>query len=143
MEATGRATDRDGATVTLRAESAAAGTFGSAGSQLAADDIRGRRVSVSGELQTRGVTGGASLWLRIDRNATMLMLDNGADRAVRGDAEWTRYVVSLPVPADATMIVLGVLLQGSGSVVARNVRVEVSVPLTAGRPLARTGEEGP
>jgi hypothetical protein len=135
MEATGRATDRDGATVNLRAENAAAGTFGSAGSRLAADDIRGRRVSISGELQTRGVTGGASLWLRIDRNATMLMLDNGADRAVRGDAEWTHFVVSLPVPADATMIVLGVLLQGSGSVVARHVRVEVSAPLTADDPL--------
>jgi carboxyl-terminal processing protease len=141
MEASGRATDRDGATVSLRCETAAAGTFGSAGSQLAADDIRGRRVSISGELQTRGVTGGASLWLRIDRNATMLMLDNGADHPVRGDAEWTRYSVSLPVPADATTIVFGVLLQGNGSVVARNVRVEASAPLTPDGPLAEPAKE--
>ena len=136
MEAIGRATDADGASVSLRSESAAAGTFGSAGSQLVADDIRGRRVSVSGELQTRGVGSRASLWVRIDRNATMLMMDNGLDRPIRGDSEWTRYSVSLPVPPDATMIVFGVLLQGNGSVVARNVRIEATAPLSSDNPLA-------
>lgn len=136
VEAIGRATDPAGATVTLRSDAAAAGAFGSVGSQLVADEIRGHRVIVSGELQTRGVTRGASLWIRIDRNATMLMMDNGVDRPVRGDAEWTRYTVSLPVPSDATMIVFGLLLQGNGRVVARNVRVEAGVLLTTDGPLA-------
>ncbi len=136
MEASGRATDADGATVSLRSESAGPGTFGSAGSQLVADGLRGRRVSVSGELQTRGVSTGASLWLRVDRNGTMLMMDNGVDRPVRGDSEWTRYSVSLPVPPDATMLVFGILLRGNGTVVARSVRVEAGAPLTADGPLA-------
>ena len=141
MDASGRATDQEGATVSLRAEGAVAGAFGSAASGLSAGDLRGRRVTLSGELQTRGVTEGASLWLRVDRDATMLLLDNGVGRSLHGDVEWTPYSVTLPVFADATRVVFGVLLQGGGSVVARKVRFEAGAPLSPDRPLAEPARE--
>ena len=140
MEATGRATDPNGADVSLRSANDTAGVFGSATSRLGADPLRQRRLTISGELQTRGA-GGASLWLRVDRGTTVLMLDNGADQVIRGDADWTRRSVSLPVPADATEVVFGVLLQGAGSVSVRTLRVDAGAPLSPKDPVAKAAKD--
>jgi Peptidase family S41 len=141
LEASGRATDANGATVSLRSAADTSGISGSASSRLPADALRGRRVTISGELQTRGVSGGASLWLRIDRDTTVLLIDTGAGEAVRGDAEWTARSISLPVPVEATAVALGVRLQGGGAVSARKLRFEVSAPIPAGAPLAAPAKE--
>jgi C-terminal processing protease CtpA/Prc len=140
MEANGRATDSGGATVLLRSSNGTSGAFGSATSTLTADALRGRRVTIAGEIQTRGA-GGASLWLRVDRDATQLMLDNGADQTVRGDRDWARQSISLPVPPEATAVFFGVLLQGSGTVSVRALRVEVSAPLSSDAPLAPAAKD--
>ena len=140
MEANGRATDPEGATIVLRSSTDAPAGFGTTGSRLSAETLRQRRVTISGELQTRGA-GGASLWLRVDAASTMLMLDNGSDQAIHGDADWTRRSVSLPVPPEATDIVFGVLLQGKGSVSVRKLRFEVSAPLSANTLLAAPARE--
>jgi C-terminal processing protease CtpA/Prc len=95
-----------------------------------------KRVTLSGELQTSGVSGGASLWLRIDNGTTMLMLENGVGDAVTGTADWTRRAVSLPVPSEATTIVFGVLLRGQGSVTVRHLRLEAGSALSADAPMA-------
>lgn len=141
MEASGRATDPNGATIALRSGPNAAGAFGSVSSRIAADPVRGRRVTISAELQTRGAVGGASLWLRIDQGTRQLMLDNGAGQAVRGDSEWTMRAISLPVPVEATTVVFGVLLQGGGGVFVRGLRLEVSAPLSADAPLAEPAKQ--
>jgi len=141
LEASGRATDQDGATISLRSAADVTGTFGAVSSRVTAVTLRGRRVTVSGELQTRGAAGGASLWLRIDQDATQLMLDNGIDQAVRGDAEWTQRSISLPVPPEATAIVFGVMLQGGGAVSVRRLRLEISAPVAADAPLAAPAKD--
>lgn len=123
LETAGRATDPGGATVTLRSSAQAAGG-GNTSSTIPADALRLRRVKLSGELQTAGVSLGASLWLRIDKGTTMMMLENGIGDAPKGTTDWTSRAVSLPVPADATSIVFGVLLRGEGSVTVRNLRLE-------------------
>lgn len=140
-EASGRATDSTGATISLRSVPDTKGTFGSVSSRIAAEAARGRRVTIAGELQTRGAAGGASLWLRIDQGTTQLMLDNGSGQAVRGDADWTARATSLPVPVEATTIVFGVLLQGGGDVSVRGLRLEVSAPLSADAPIAAPAKE--
>jgi hypothetical protein len=132
MDAAGRVTDADGATVTLRAAVPAPSGFGTVATSLPAGEMRGRRITLSAELQTRGAKGGASLWLRVDAEKTMLQLDNGTDRALRGDTEWTRFTVSMPVPASATDLVFGVLLQGGGTVSARSLRLVAGAPMTPG-----------
>jgi len=141
LEANGRATDPNGATLSLKSAGDASGIFGSVSSRLSADALRGRRVTISGELQTRGAAGGASLWLRFDQDATALMLDNGSGQAVRGDAEWTGRFTSMPVPVEATTVVFGVLLQGGGAVSVRRLRFDVSAPIAADAPLAAPAKE--
>lgn len=129
MEASGLATDPNGATVSLRCVTAVSGGFGSGTSSISADATRQRRVRISGELQTHGADG-ASLWLRVDRDKTPLLFDNGSDKALRGDVDWTRRTVSFVAPAEATAVVFGVLLQGGGSVTVRNLRLELLSPDT-------------
>lgn len=141
MEANGRATDPNGATISLRYVPDAGSSFGSVSSRLAADPVRGKRVTISAELQTRGAVGGASLWLRIDQGTRQLMLDNGTGQAVRGDSEWTPRSISLPVPIEATTVVFGVLLQGGGGVSVRRLRFDVSAPLSADAPLAAPAKQ--
>ena len=141
--ATGLATDPSGATITIvRGDSAPGAPAPSAtassnvSARLPAETLRGRRLTLRAELQTRGA-GAASLWMRLDRGpGDMLMLDNGLDRAVRGDAEWTSFAVSFPVPASTTTVVFGVILQGAGTVTARGLRFDVGPPLTATSPIA-------
>ena len=141
--ASGLATDAGGATITLAKSAApAAGggattapAFGSVSASLTADALRGKRVTLRGELETRSA-GGASLWMRVDKASAMLMLDNGGDRAIKGDATWTPFAVTLPVPPTATSIIVGVLLRGAGSVTARSVRIETSATLLADEPIA-------
>jgi C-terminal processing protease CtpA/Prc len=135
MEAAGRATDPAGATVTFRAPAQSTG-FGATSATIPADAVRLRRITLSGELQADEVSGGASLWLRIDKGTTMLMLDNGAADMLKGTVDWTSRSISFPVPPDATTIVMGVLLRGTGSVTVRRLRLEAGDPLTADAPMA-------
>ena len=135
MEAAGRATDPAGATVTLRAPAQPTG-FGNTSSTIPADAVRLKRITLSGELQATDVSGGASLWLRIDKGTTMLMLDNGTDDALKGTVDWTSRSITLPVPPDATTVVFGLLLRGGGSVTVRRLRLEAGDALTADAPIA-------
>jgi C-terminal processing protease CtpA/Prc len=135
MEAAGRATDPDGATLTLRAPAQPAG-FGNTSATIPADAVRLKRITLSGELQASGVTDGASLWLRIDKGPAMLMLENGAADALKGTTEWTRRAITLPVPSDATSLVFGILLRGAGSVTVRRLRLEAGAAIAADAPIA-------
>lgn len=134
LDANGRATDPGGATISLRSAADTSATFGSVSSQLSADALRGRRVTISAELRTSGVSGGASVWLRVDQGATPLLLDNGSGQSLRGDTDWTKRSVSLPVPAEASSVVFGLLLQGRGAVSVRGLRLEVGEPIAPNAP---------
>jgi hypothetical protein len=147
MDASGLATDAGGATLTLRGPAAGAGAgagpgFGATSSTIPADAVRLRRLTLSGELQTADVSGGASLWMRIDKGSTMLMLDNGTADALKGTTAWTGRTISLPVPSDATTVVFGVLLGGGGgSVTVRNLRLEAGAALDADAPIDPKAKE--
>lgn len=125
--------------VTLRCPALAADKMATAAASQPAEPLRGRRVTLSGELQAHDVAGGASLWLRVDANDSMLLLDNGIPEALTGTKEWTRRSVTLPVPSNATRIVFGVLLRGGGVAEARNVRIE-SVAIDSGKPMSKEAQ---
>jgi hypothetical protein len=127
MEAAGSATEGEGATVSLRSKGAAAG-FGSAFSTLDAKGLVHRRVTISGDVQTRGVAPGAALALRVVHGATILV--TATDDAMSGDSEWTSRSTTIAVPSDATQMEYGVILRGSGQVSVRNLRIAVGGPLS-------------
>jgi uncharacterized protein len=90
-----------------------------------ADEFRGRRVRVAGFVRVSGVTGSASLFMRVDGSAANTFLDNMMDRALRGTADWRRLESVLDVPKDATAIVIGFLLSGGGAMWADDLEFTV------------------
>jgi hypothetical protein len=89
-------------------------------------------VRFSGFVKTE-VADMAGLWMRVDKEAKQVALDNMLNRPIKGTTNWQRYDVVLDVPKDATGIFFGVLLGGSGMVWLNDAKFEIvdpSVPTT-------------
>ena len=107
--------------------------FGTLMQSFRATQYLGKRVRVSGFIKSEGVQEWSGLWMRVDRDSTVVGFDNMQDRPIKGTNDWRRYEVVLDVPKDATGIAFGVLLSGSGTVWLNSTSFEVvdtSVPTT-------------
>jgi hypothetical protein len=95
---------------------------------VAADTYRGGRVRFSGFVRTDKVDGGwAGLWMRVDGPEDKpLAFDNMAtsNRAIVGTTDWKEYEIILDVPAEATQFCFGMLLSGSGTAWADDLKIE-------------------
>lgn len=86
---------------------------------------KGRRLKLSGYVQTRAVAGWAGLFLRVDpREGPALEFENMQDRPIQGNTPWTRYSLELDVPAEGDQVHFGVLLAGQGEVWLDDVQLE-------------------
>src|SRR6185503_13909258 len=75
---------------------------------IRADDLRGKRVKLSGYLQpTRGMTGTASIWMRVDGPGMVLAFDN---RPVANGDSWQLAFITADIPANAIGVSFGVVL---------------------------------
>ena len=98
---------------------------------FAAGQYVGQRVRLSALVKTDSVERWAGLWMRVDdnskdpRNPKMLAFDNMMDRPIKGTTAWQNYDIVLDVPAGATGIFFGVLMDGPGEVWLNNVKFEV------------------
>ncbi|WP_141618652.1 AraC family transcriptional regulator [Myxococcus sp. AB036A] len=116
------------------------GTFMQA---FGAHDFRGKRLRFSGALRIKDVEGWAGLWMRVEGPDPKqpLAFDNMQSRALVGTAGCKRYDVVLDVPKEATTIMAGLIMSGTGQAWLDGVRFEVvdtSVPVTdllASRPV--------
>lgn len=89
--------------------------FGVATGKLPLDLVKGRTVRFSGWIRTEGVTDEwAGLWFRVDGPDGHIGFDNMQDRGVKGDTDWARYSIELPVGEEAINVVFGCLHTGSG-----------------------------
>ena len=74
------------------------------------------------------------LWMRVDgKRSQTLAFDNMQDRPVKGTSAWQNYEVVLDVPAGATGIFFGILLDGPGTVWMNSAKFEevaTSIPTT-------------
>jgi hypothetical protein len=125
------------------------GTFMQA---FGAQDFRGKRLRFSAAVRVKDVEGWAGLWMRVEGTDPKLPLgfDNMQSRSLGGTLGCKRYDVVLDVPAEATTIMAGLLLSGTGQAWLDGVRFEVvdrSVPVTdlllAARPAAPTDGQVP
>ena len=113
------------------------------GQRIKADAYRGKRVRLSGFLKTMNVTGGASLWMRIDSEKGVLGHDRMVDRALKGTNNWTKLEIVLDVPEDSAGVIFGLRVNGAGQVWVDDLRwetVESEVPTTRpdnGRPASQ------
>lgn len=87
----------------------------------------GKRVRMTGYLKSQDVTGWAGFWLRVDKAGASrpLAFDNMQERAVKGTTDWKKYELVLDVPADATNLAYGALLDQTGQIWFDNIRFEV------------------
>jgi erythromycin esterase-like protein len=107
--------------------------FGVATASFPVQLAAGHHIKYSGYIRTEGVTEGyAGLWWRTDgQDRRPVALDNMSDRGARGTIPWTRYEISVDVPANAANINFGVLHPGNGTAWFDSLRVEIDgVPFT-------------
>ena len=104
-----------------------------------ADDYRGAIVTFSGEIGVDALTGQAGLRLEIFRNCWERVgtrEDHGLTVANR-HRDWTRYEITVQIPADADLIRFGTALTGPGRIALRNPdlrRAEPGAEPAAGTP---------
>ena len=110
--------------------------FGTLTQKMAPDEYRGKRLRYSGYVRTNRVTGHAGLWMRVDgpKRGVHLSFDNMSGRGLSGTRPWQSCEVVLDVPQEATAILFGALLSGTGRMWIDDLKFEVvdqSVPVTS------------
>ncbi len=136
----GNGMDQAGARLTIRSDSAPSTAYGTIATQVPADGFVSRRVRLIADVATSDVTGGASAWIRVDGPNGVLAIENAMDRLVRGTASG-RFESVLYVPANATKIAFGLLLQGQGSASATGLRIEALAAARADAPVTGLARE--
>jgi erythromycin esterase-like protein len=97
-----------------RIDSTADQNFGNAIATLPVGAAAGKHVVLSGYLRTDELTEGyAGLWIRADGPVRAFSDMRGF--GVKGTTPWTRYEISIDVPANATNINFGALQTGNGT----------------------------
>lgn len=103
----------------------------------------GKRVKMTGYMKTADVQAWAGFWLRVDQKGSQQFLSfdnmyNGkSNRSITGTTSWTKYEIVLDVPAEASNIAYGALLNGTGQIWFDNLSFEIvdnSVPTTGSGP---------
>jgi hypothetical protein len=122
----------------LKSKEPAIKGFGTLLQGFQAGKYAGKRLRLSAFIKSDEVQNHAGLWMRVDKGSQPLAFDNMDDRPIKGTTGWQKYEVVLDVPQDATGIVFGVLLDGTGSVWLNSVQLEV-----VGSDVPTTGKEQP
>ncbi|MCP3098184.1 AraC family transcriptional regulator [Myxococcus sp. K15C18031901] len=100
------------------------GTFMQA---FGAQDFRGKRLRFSAAARVKDVEGWAGLWMRVEGPDPKqpLAFDNMQSRALVGTRGCKRYEVVLDVPPEATTIMAGLIMSGTGQAWLDGVRFDV------------------
>jgi hypothetical protein len=99
--------------------------------RIRADAYRGKRIRLSGWVNTDKAEQGGALWLRVDMQNGDYVLDNVVE--LKAHSGWTRIQLVADVPADALGISFGLRMKGPGQVWADDLKIGVagsSVPTT-------------
>ena len=94
--------------------------------QFKANVFRGKRIKLSGFIQTKNVQQFSGLWMRVDSvSEDVLQFDNMSNRPIIGTNSWNRYSIVLDVPENSAIISFGILLTGEGEVWLDGLNFEV------------------
>jgi hypothetical protein len=100
--------------------------FGTFMKTIKPDLYLGKTVKMTAYVKSENVKSWAGLWMRVDYYSTnVLAFDNMQRRPIKGTNDWTKYEVVLFVPAEATSISYGVLLDETGQIWFKDVILEV------------------
>jgi hypothetical protein len=92
--------------------------FGTLMQESKPDNYLGKRVKMTAFIKSENVKDWAGLWFRVDQAGSdqPLSFDNMENRAIKGTTDWTKYEIVLDVPANASMLAYGVLIDGTGQI---------------------------
>jgi uncharacterized protein YbdZ (MbtH family) len=89
------------------------------------DALRGKRAGLFADVRVENVSKGSRLWLRVDRPGQFgAASDDMEDRPLRGTSDWFTVAVHVDVPSDASTLLGGIALEGSGKISVSNIRIE-------------------
>ncbi|MFB1484215.1 AraC family transcriptional regulator [Corallococcus sp. RDP092CA] len=110
----------------LRSRTEATDSFGTFMQAFGAQDFRGKRLRFSAVVRHQDVKGWAGLWMRVEGADPRqpLAFDNMQSRALVGTHGCKRYDVVLDVPQEATTIMAGLIMSGTGQAWLGGVRFE-------------------
>jgi RNA polymerase sigma factor (sigma-70 family) len=91
---------------------------------ILADAYRGRRVRLSADVRTAGVSKRAGLYLRVIDPARSRPPEIREQFSLQGTSGWTRHHVETDVPPGSVYVLFGISLTGPGQIWAANVQVE-------------------
>ncbi|MBN1210093.1 MAG: AraC family transcriptional regulator [Myxococcaceae bacterium] len=119
----------------LRSRTETPNGYGTFMQAFGAQDFRGKRLRFSAAVRVKDVDGWAGLWMRVEGADPKqpLGFDNMQSRSLVGTLGCKRFDVVLDVPVEATTVMAGLLLSGTGEAWLDGVRFEVvdrSVPVT-------------
>jgi hypothetical protein len=115
--------------VCLRSVDYEVDAFGTIAQACRADKFKGKRIKMSGFIKTSEVIDAAVLWLRVDAGAKTVgfdnMLLNDNPRPVWGTTDWQEYSIVLDVSEDASVIIYGALMMGTGQMWLDDLTIEI------------------
>ncbi|MBJ6760919.1 AraC family transcriptional regulator [Myxococcaceae bacterium JPH2] len=134
----------------LRSRTRDANGYGTFMQAFGAQDFRGKRLRFSANMRVSDLQGWAGLWMRVEGADPRLPLafDNMQSRALVGTTRCKRFDVVLDVPQEATTVMAGLIMSGTGEAWLDGVRfdtVDASVPVTdllASRPVLPPAPKG-
>lgn len=102
--------------------------------QISSGDYAGKRVRLSAQIHGEQLVSWGGLWMRADSGQRFgTAFDNMNNRPLRGSFGWQTAQIVLDVPADATTLSFGFLLEGEGRLQATQFQLDVvpgSTPIT-------------
>lgn len=112
--------------------------FGTLMQNFKPDKYLGKKIKLTAWMRSKEVESWAGFWLRVDQAGASksLSFDNMNDRPIKGTTDWQKCEIVLSVPASATNIAFGALLDGTGQIWFDEINFEVvdnSVPSTGKR----------
>lgn len=100
--------------------------FGTIMKSIKPDLYLGKTVKMSGYVKCDNIKSWTGLWMRVDYyDVAVLAFDNMRKNPIKGTKDWAKYEIVLHVPADATSISYGVLLDDTGQVWFKEIALEI------------------
>lgn len=101
--------------------------YGSLMQDFLPGEYLGKRIRISAWVKTQDVEQWAGVWVQVakDTDEKPLCFDNMADRPISGSTDWTKYDLVVDVPWEAKVILMGGILNGTGSMWLDDFSVEV------------------
>ena len=94
-------------------------------------DFSGTTIEWRGFLRSENVSEYMALWMRQDRDGSVVQFATMQPRQIKGTNDWTEYSITFPLHGEANQLYFGVLLGGTGKVWVDDLRL-----LVDGRPVS-------